>query len=276
MPDWNVRKTLAARLAFGCRDVQYPWRCKNPLHSAYDQGHRTPPPQVFHAVAEELNFTRAAKRLHVAQPALSQQVRQLEDRLGASLFLRSPRVALMPAGAVFLPAAIQALTQVQHAAAMAARVGSGRHAPLNVGLTSAASLTRLPRAIRNFMVRTPGVRVRVREMHSIEQTGALRDGTVDLGVVREPPGDASFWMREVLREPLMVILPSRHPLARRSTVKLARCADEPFGISIAPASVAAFHLPGDVPVEPALRPERFPARLCRASIVGGGTARGGR
>ena len=99
--------------------------------------------RYFATVAEDLSFTRAAARLNIAQPALSQQIRQLETRLGATLFVRSPRVALTPAGTAFLPAARRALTQVQQAAAIATKVGAGRRAVLHVGLTSAASLTRL-------------------------------------------------------------------------------------------------------------------------------------
>ena len=184
--------------------------------------------RYFATVAEELSFTRAAERLNIAQPALSQQIRQLETRLGTSLFVRSPRVALTPAGIAFLPAARRALTQVQQAASIATKVGAGRRAVLHVGLTSAASLTRLPRAVRTFMIKHPEIEVRMREMHSRDQLDALRSGTLDVGVLREIPPDQSFVMREILREPLMIILPSRHPLTRQSVVKLARCAGEAF------------------------------------------------
>ena len=137
-------------------------------------------------------------------------------------------MALTPAGVAFLPAARRALTQVQQAAAIAARVGAGRRAVLHVGLTSAASLTSLPRAVRSFMVKHPEIEVRMREMHSTDQLDALRSGTLDVGVVRETTTDSSFVMREILREPLMVILPSRHPLARHSAGALGRCATESF------------------------------------------------
>lgn len=184
--------------------------------------------RYFVTVAEDLSFTRAAVRLNMAQPALSHQIRQLESRLGTSLFVRSPRVALTPAGVAFLSAARRALTQVQQAAAIAAKVGAGRRALLHVGLSSAASMTKLPRAIRDFMAKHPEIEVRMREMHSTDQLDALRAGALDVGVVRETTADQSFVMREMLREPLMIILPARHRLARLSAIRLARCADEPF------------------------------------------------
>ena len=184
--------------------------------------------RYFVAVAEELSFTRAAERLHLAQPALSQQIRQLEDRLSAPLFLRTPRVALTPAGTALLPAARRALTQVQQAAAIATKVGAGRTAVLHVGLSSAASLTPFPRVVRDFMARRPDIAIRMREMHSTDQLDAIRSGALDVAVVRETVTDDSLALRELLREPLMIILPSRHHLARLGAVPLARCANEPF------------------------------------------------
>src|SRR6185312_162014 len=92
--------------------------------------------RYFLAVAEELSFTRAAARLRIAQPALSHQIRQLEERIDAVLFTRSPRVELTPAGRAFMVAGRRALTHVQQAAAIATKVGSGRRAVLHVGLSS--------------------------------------------------------------------------------------------------------------------------------------------
>jgi DNA-binding transcriptional LysR family regulator len=184
--------------------------------------------RYFVTLAEELSFTRAAVRLNIAQPALSQQIHQLEARLGTVLFARTPRVALTPAGSAFLPAVRRTLTQAQQAAAIATKVGAGRRAVLHVGLSSAASLTRFPRVVRNFTAHRPEVEVRMREMHSTEQLDALRSGALDVGVVREATADPSFVMREIVREPLMIVLPSRHHLARPSAITLARCANEPF------------------------------------------------
>jgi DNA-binding transcriptional LysR family regulator len=184
--------------------------------------------RYFVMVAEELSFTRAAAHLNIAQPALSQQIHQLEARVGTMLFVRTPRVALTPAGVAFLPAARRALTQVQQASAIAMQVGAGRSAVLHVGLSSAASLTRFPSVVRSFMAESPDIEVRIREMHSAEQLEALRSGALDVGVLRETMTDLPFVMREILREPLMIILPTRHPLARHGAVVLSHCANEPF------------------------------------------------
>lgn len=248
--------------------------------------------RYFEAVAEELNFTRAARRLNIAQPALSQQIRQLEVHLRTTLFVRTPRVELTAAGAAFLTAARRALTQVQHAAAIAERVGAGRRAVLHVGLASAGSMTAFPKAVRTFMLAHPDIEVRLSEMHSTDQLAALRSGALDAGIVREAVTDQSFNMRELVREPLMVVLPIGHRLANQRRVALAQCSADPFilfprsgaptlhdqifticreagftprveneahewhtiaalvaagfGISIAPASVAALHVRGTV------------------------------
>jgi DNA-binding transcriptional LysR family regulator len=184
--------------------------------------------RYFAAVAEELSFTRAAARLNIAQPALSQQIRQLETRLGTTLFLRSPRVALTPAGTAYLPASRRALTQVQQATSIAQRVGAGRQAVLHVGIASAAALSPFPLVVRRFMADHPEIEIRLREMHSADQLAALRSGALDVGVLREAVTDQSFVTLEILREPLVVLLPLRHRLARARTVVLARCADEAF------------------------------------------------
>lgn len=184
--------------------------------------------RYFTAVAEELNFTRAASLLKIAQPALSQQIRQLEARLGVTLFERRPRVSLTPAGAAFLPAARRALAQVRQAVEIAERVGAGHRALLHVGLTSGASMTRFPTVAQDFMSQHPDIAIKLLEMHSIDQIEALRAGGLDAGIVREVVTDQSLTMREVLREPLMIVLPARHRLARQRTVMLAHAAAEPF------------------------------------------------
>jgi DNA-binding transcriptional LysR family regulator len=184
--------------------------------------------RYFAAVAEELNFTRAAARLNIAQPALSQQIRQLETRLGTALFARVPRVALTRAGAAFLPAARRALAQVRQAAVIAERVGAGHRAVLHIGLTSGGSMSRFPQVVREFMELHSDIAVRLSEMHSTDQIEALRSGALDVGIVREAVIDQPFTTREILREPLRVVLPARHPLAAQRSVALADCADEPF------------------------------------------------
>ena len=184
--------------------------------------------RYFSAVAEELNFTRAARRLNIAQPALSQQIRQLEERVGVPLFERVPHVSLTPAGVAFLPAARRALAQVHQATKIAERLGPRHQALLHVGLASAGSMTRFPTVVQDFTSRHPDIAVRLVEMHSTDQIEALRAGTLDVGMVREMVTDQALTMREIVREPLVMMLPARHRLARERTVKLAHAAGEPF------------------------------------------------
>lgn len=184
--------------------------------------------RYFSAVAEELNFTRAAVRLKMTQPALSQQIRQLEERLGVTLFERTRQITLTAAGVAFLPAASRALAQARQAAMIAERVGAGHRALLHVGLASAGSMTRFPTVVRAFTLRHPDVAVRLVEMHSTEQLEALRAGSLDVGIVREMVTNQALTMREILREPLVMMLPARHRLARQRTVTLSHAAGEPF------------------------------------------------
>jgi DNA-binding transcriptional LysR family regulator len=184
--------------------------------------------RYFVAVAEEGSFTRAAARLHLAQPALSQQVRQLEDRIGLRLLERSPRVSLTLAGASFLQSAHRLLRDVHLAADAAARVAAGQRTVLDVGLASSAALTPFPAAIKDFCNRHPTVDVRLHEMHSAEQVEALKRGTLALAVMREPVADTSVTSIELIREPFVLVLPPRHPLLRDRAPSLKRCASDAF------------------------------------------------
>lgn len=180
------------------------------------------------AVAEDLSFTRAAARLRIAQPALSQQIRQLEERVGVRLFERRPRVAVTAAGLAFLGPARRALTDVLQASDAANRAHAGRPPLLRIGLASTAALTTIPTVIRSFAKAHPGVDLRLQEMHSAEQVEALRRGMLDVAVLREPILDPAIASMELVREPFVLALPRRHPLARRRLVEVSGCANEPF------------------------------------------------
>ncbi|MFI7039347.1 LysR family transcriptional regulator [Microbispora rosea] len=197
---------------------------------------------AFVVLAEELHFGHAAALLGIAQPPLSQQIRRLEDKVGHALFTREPgRVALTPAGRELLPAARRALTDLADGLAAARAVGSGRAGRLRIGFAASLALTVLPGLLRAFRERLPDVRLDIREMTTAPQIAALRDKTIDVGLLREPPagdtaGDtgsdtadgAELCFRTVLTEPFVAVLPSAHPLAALRTVRLARLADEPF------------------------------------------------
>jgi DNA-binding transcriptional LysR family regulator len=184
--------------------------------------------RYFIAVAEDLSFTRAAARLNIAQPALSQQIRQLEQRLGTSLLVRTPRVGLTPAGAAFLAAARRALAHAYQAAETARRVGAGTRAVLHVELASSAAFTDVPAVVARFMTTHPDVEVRLREMHSAEQLDALRNGALDVAILREAVTDPTLASHELVREPFVLLAPAKHRLARMRAMHLARCADEAF------------------------------------------------
>ncbi|MFI7628913.1 LysR family transcriptional regulator [Microbispora rosea] len=193
---------------------------------------------AFVVLAEELHFGHAAALLGIAQPPLSQQIRRLEDKVGHALFTREPgRVALTAAGRELLPAARRALTDLADGLAAARAVGSGRAGRLRIGFAASLALTVLPGLLRAFRERLPDVRLDIREMTTAPQIAALRDKTIDVGLLREPPagdtaGDtadgAELSFRTVLTEPFVAVLPSAHPLAALRTVQLARLADEPF------------------------------------------------
>src|SRR5882672_8952214 len=141
--------------------------------------------RYFLAVAEELHFTRAAALLNVAQPALSHQIRQLEEEIGARLLDRTNRrVRLTAAGNVFRDRARVSLEQAARAAADAGRVGRGESGSISVGVGSSAVWTVLPRLLRRFQRIAPEATIDIREMEPSEQMEALKHETIDFGLLR--------------------------------------------------------------------------------------------
>ncbi|MFE1438199.1 LysR family transcriptional regulator [Streptomyces sp. NPDC058739] len=191
-----------------------------------------PLPQLhaFVVLAEELHFGHAAARLGIAQPPLSQQIRRLEEKVGHPLFTRPPGpVSLTPAGRELLPAARQALSGLAEGLAAARAVGAGQTGRLRVGFSASLALTVLPGLLGAHRHRFPGVELDIREMTTAPQLTALREGTIDVGLLREPPGDGEgLSFRTLLTEPLVAVLPIAHPLARHRTVAPAALAEEPF------------------------------------------------
>ncbi|MFD3555255.1 LysR family transcriptional regulator [Streptomyces goshikiensis] len=191
------------------------------------------PLQQLHAfvvLAEELHFGHAATRLGIAQPPLSQQIRRLEDKVGYALFRREPgRISLTPAGRELLPAARHALTGLAEGLTAAREAGSGRAGRLRIGFAASLALTVLPGLLRTFRERFPAVDVDVREMTTTPQLAALREGSIDIGLVREPPAhDAELAFETVLTEPFVAVLPSSHPLAAQRKLRVEQLADCPF------------------------------------------------
>ena len=188
--------------------------------------------RYFVAVAEELNFTRAAARLHIGQPPLSMQIRDLEGEMGVRLFERTQRrVALTPAGQCLLEHAYRILGGVREAVEAAQRVARGELGELRVGFTSSLPFTDLlPDALHDYRRRFPAVRLQLSEMFTPEQFGALARGELDVGFVRLQGGRApdGIALREIARNPLRLVVNASHRLARAAAVSFAELRDEDF------------------------------------------------
>jgi DNA-binding transcriptional LysR family regulator len=182
------------------------------------------------AVADELHFARAAARLHIAQPPLSKQIKDLEDELGVRLFERTNRrVRLTDAGAAFVAEARRTLASAERAADAARRAARGETGRLALGYVSSASYQLLPAIVRAFRKRAPDVTLVLEEMSSGEQTRALAVGTLDLGFVRRPPPlEPGLVGTVVRREPIVLALPRDHALAGLKMIRLKDLAREPF------------------------------------------------
>lgn len=176
----------------------------------------------FVAVAEELHFGRAARRLRLSQPPLSLHIQKLEAELGTALFVRSKRhVALTEAGQVLLGRARYLLAESERAAAEVARVGRGDAGVLTVGYTATASHRILPEAVPQFHKRHPQLRLELVEMKSALQPTALNERRIELGLVCAPVAARELVETRLTREKLVVMLPSRHALAARRSLKPA-------------------------------------------------------
>jgi DNA-binding transcriptional LysR family regulator len=185
--------------------------------------------RYFAAVSETLHFGRAAEKLGMAQPPLSQQIRNLERNLGYPLFDRTTRgVRLTRVGQFFLERARTTLAKVADDIEMARRLGSGLEGALTVGFAGSVMFTGLPKAIRRYRRMHPNVELRLREGATEEQMPLLLDGTLDLGFLRDGEAREGLTIETILREPFVAVLPARHKLASRSILALAALKDEPF------------------------------------------------
>ncbi|HEX8648726.1 MAG TPA: LysR family transcriptional regulator [Thermoleophilaceae bacterium] len=185
--------------------------------------------EAFVLLAEELNFTRAAERLHIAQQALSSRISQLEERLGVELFRRDKRtVELSAAGEAFRPRAEQALAEIAGAVSAVAQVKSGKAGRLVIGLTSMTSLTSAQELIRRFSADHPEVDVEVRTVPWPDPSAGVVGGHVDIGVVRPPFTGEGVRLHTLLSEPIVAVLPADHPLAGSAEVRAEQIVDEPW------------------------------------------------
>ncbi|MCF3649241.1 LysR family transcriptional regulator [Synoicihabitans lomoniglobus] len=179
--------------------------------------------RYFVAVAEELNFRRAAERVRVAQPALSKQIKDLEHDVGAKLLARNTAgVALTDAGAVFLPEAQEILAHAERATVMAREAHSGWRGSLTVANVSAISASFMPAALSTFHARYPEVDVSLEEMLFPEQISALETGKIQVGFSIESgtPLPDQFERFKVLETEICVAMGENHAMANRSRVSL--------------------------------------------------------
>ncbi|HWE08835.1 MAG TPA: LysR substrate-binding domain-containing protein [Solirubrobacteraceae bacterium] len=186
--------------------------------------------RYFVAVAEELHFRRAAARLHISQPPLSQQIAALEDELGCRLLERTRRrVELTPAGEAFLRDARATLAELDVAVSTARAIDAGQEGVLRVGFVGSALLSIVPSTIQRFRRTRPGIEIELRERSTVEQLRAVSTGLVDVGLVRPPiETDESLHTEVIRRERTVAAVPEGHPLARLRRVPLRRLATQPL------------------------------------------------
>ena len=185
--------------------------------------------RYFVTVAEELHFGRAAARLFIAQPPLSQQIQQLERELGVSLFARtSRRVQLTPAGEAFLIEARQILGSVAQAADTAKRAARGETGWLGIGFAASATYDLLPAVLHDFRGLYSQVELSLRERNAAEQAQALGEKTIHVGFARPYAPHPDAMVSAVLREPFLAALPETHTLIEQASLPLSALADQPF------------------------------------------------
>jgi DNA-binding transcriptional LysR family regulator len=185
--------------------------------------------RYFVAVAEHGGFRRAAEHLHVSQPPLSQQIAQLEARLGAPLLVRSRRgTGLTAAGEAFLRDARLLLADLDRAVETARRAAAGRTGLVRLGFVGSAAYPIVPDIVRAFRAAHPDVEVRLRELSTSEQLDALATGSLDVGFARSPLDEPALEVEPVATEPILAALPHGHHLAAAPEVRLEDLAAEPF------------------------------------------------
>jgi DNA-binding transcriptional LysR family regulator len=212
--------------------------------------------RYFIEVARSLHVRRAAERLHIAQPALTQNIQQLESELGVELFHRESRhLRLTEAGQIFLAEAEQSLRQFDHAQKTAQRASRGEVGKLVLGFQSTAGLSVVPNLLQNFRTEFPEVEVTLIESGSTAQKRALRSGEIDIGLVYALP-DAGFAYRELEPESLVIALPEDHPLAAKDSVAIAELAQEVFILSSNSAAEVLRHAVMTECADAGFRPKR--------------------
>jgi DNA-binding transcriptional LysR family regulator len=232
--------------------------------------------KYFIAIAGELHFGRAASRLHIAQPALSKQIQQLEQEFGFPLFYRTKqRVELLDAGQVFLDEARRILRQTENAVESARRTHTGQSGRLVIGFSATATLEVLPKILRKYRRLYPDVIVDFAEIATIRGAELLLDSPLSVGLLRSPSflNEESFCIETILREPFVVALPDSHPAAKQDSVRVKALAGELFMVPPRQPgwdySDAIFQILEDNGIGPRIAQEATQT-LALASLVAGG------
>lgn len=200
--------------------------------------------RYFIGVAEHLHFGRAAQHLHIAQPALSQQTRRLEDLLGHRLFTRTSRmVTLTPAGEVLLLRARRSLHLLQTDLDEVRSVGRGEIGSLSVGFIGSGMLTAWPKVLHRYRVAYPRVELRLHESYTAHVMQGLEQGHLDAGLVRDSDPVAGLHREPLFTEPFVAVVPTAHPLAQRSRIRATALRDEPFVFYARSAGALAYDKP---------------------------------
>jgi DNA-binding transcriptional LysR family regulator len=191
--------------------------------------------RYFIAVAEELSFSKGARRVNVSQPPLSRQIANLEGELGTRLLDRNKHgVRLTDSGKVFYAEAIKTLAAVDRAVDATQRAARGQSGSLALGFGGSAAYTFAPSLLRHFRDVYPGVELSLHNLPMTSQLDALKEQTIDIGFLMKPVQDTAFHSESVLRDSLVVAIPSRHALTKLSKVGLKTL--EPYPLVMFPRS----------------------------------------
>src|SRR5690606_13804170 len=183
--------------------------------------------RYFVTVAEELSFRRAAERLHISQPPLSQHIKALEDGMGVQLFHRTRReVKLTEAGQAFLRESRLVLDQARTAVEAAVRAGKGDIGELRIGVATSALFQLVSQISRLMRDEFPGVTPSFVDMVSAEQVRSVSMGLLDMGIVHARPDRTGARRQLIFREPLVAVLPASHPLAHHASFRLSLLSEE--------------------------------------------------
>jgi DNA-binding transcriptional LysR family regulator len=232
--------------------------------------------KYFVAVAEELNFARAARRVHIAQPSLTKQIQQLEQELGFPLFYRTKKkVELLDTGHVLLDEAQRLLGQAEKAIQSVQKTHTGQSGRLVIGFSPSAAPEVLPRILRKYHALYPNVIVDLVEITAPKSAALLLESTMSVALVRSPSFASRdlFYFETILRERFVVALPDSHRLAKQDSIRIKTLANEPLIVPpLKPGwgySEAIFQIFRDHEIEPRIAEEATQA-LAVITLVAGG------